>query len=91
MNGVVPVRSRPYYVENENGGDGVEAHVDRAVAAARTRMVVTVGSLLLPVNWVNNETPPRLHSGKYRPVHHQALALERVLFSGFLLNLFSRL
>jgi hypothetical protein len=41
-NGVVPARSRPYYVEDENGGDSVEAHVDRAVAVARTRMVVTV-------------------------------------------------
>jgi hypothetical protein len=49
-NGVVPARSRPYYVEDENGGDSVEAHIDRAVAA-RTRMVVTVECLLLPVNW----------------------------------------
>jgi hypothetical protein len=32
-NGVVPMRSRPYHVGNENGGDSVEAHVDRAVAA----------------------------------------------------------
>ena len=78
-------------VENESGGDSVEAHVDRAVAAARTKMVVTVECLLLPVNWVNKETLPRLHSGKYRPVHHQASGLERVLFSDFLLNLFSRL
>jgi hypothetical protein len=34
---------------NETGGDSVEAHVDRAVA--RTRMVVTVECLRLPVNW----------------------------------------
>ena len=74
---------------NENGGDSVEANVDRAVVAARTRMVVTVESLRLPVNWVNKETLPRLHSGKYRPVHHQASG--RVPFSGFLLNLFFRL
>jgi hypothetical protein len=74
---------------NENGGDSVEAHVDRAVAAARTRMVVTVECLLLPVNWINKETLPRLHSGKYRPVHHQASG--SVLFSDFLLNLFFRL
>jgi hypothetical protein len=90
-NGVVPARSRPYYVDNENGGDSVEAHVDRAVAAGRTKMVVTVECLLLPVNWVNKGTLPRLHSGKYRAVHHQALGLERVLFSDFLLHLFSRL
>ena len=74
---------------NENGGDSVEAHVDRAVAAARTGMVVTVECLLLPVNWVNKETRPRLHSGKYRPVHHQASG--RVLFSDILLNLVLRL
>jgi hypothetical protein len=73
---------------NENGGDSVEAHVDRAVAA-RIRMVVTVECLLLPMNWVNEETLPRLHSGKYRPVHHQASG--RVLFSDFLLSLFFRL
>jgi len=85
-NGVVPARSRPYYVDNENGGDSVEAHVDRAVVAARTTMVGTVECLLLRVN---KETLPRLHSGKYRPVHHQAS--ERVPFSGFLLNLFFRL
>jgi hypothetical protein len=36
---------------NENGADSVEAHVDRAVAAERTKMVVTVECLLLPVNW----------------------------------------
>ena len=36
---------------NENGGDSVEAHVDMAAAAARTKMVVTVECLLLPVNW----------------------------------------
>jgi hypothetical protein len=87
-NGVVPARSRPYYVDNENGGDSVEAHVDRAVAG-RTRMVVTVECLLLPVNWVNKETLPRLHSGKYRTVHLQASG--RVLLSDFLLNLFFRL
>ena len=34
----------------ENGGDSVEAHVERAVAA-RIKMVVTVECLLLPVNW----------------------------------------
>lgn len=34
---------------NENGGDSVEAHADGAVA--RTKMVVTVECLLLPVNW----------------------------------------
>ena len=90
-NGVVPARSRQYYVDNENGRDSVEAHADRAVVAARTRTVVTVECLLLPVNRVNKETRPRLHSGKYRPVHHQASGLERVLFSDFLLNLFSRL
>jgi hypothetical protein len=88
-NGVVPACSRQYYVDNENGGDSVEAHVDTAVAAARTMMVLTVECLLLPVNWVNKETLPRLHSGKYPPVHHQAS--ERVLFSDLLLNLFFRL
>jgi hypothetical protein len=88
-NGVVPARSRPYYVEDENGGDSVEAHVDRAVVAARTRMAVTVECLLLPVNWVNKETLARLHSGKYRPVHHQASG--RVLFSDFILKLLFRL
>jgi hypothetical protein len=31
--------------------------------AARTKMVVTVECLLLPVSWVNKETLPRLHSG----------------------------
>jgi hypothetical protein len=29
----------------------VEANVDRAVAAARSKIVVTVECLLLPVNW----------------------------------------
>jgi hypothetical protein len=76
-------------VDNENGGDSVEVHVDTAVAAARTMMVVTVECLLLPVNWVNKETLARLHSGKYRPVHHQASG--RVLFSDFILKLLFRL
>jgi hypothetical protein len=80
-NGVVPAPSRPYYVDNENGGDSVEAHVDRAVAAARSKMVVTVECLLLPVNWVTKETHPRPHSGKYWPVHRQVSGLERVLLS----------
>ena len=78
-NGVVPMRSRPYHVGNENGGDSVEAHVDRA-AAARTRVVVTVECLRLPVNWVNNETLPRLHSGKHRLVHLQASGLSVFCF-----------
>jgi hypothetical protein len=58
-------------VENESGGDCGEAQVDRAEAAARYKMVITV-KCLLPVKWVNKETPPRLHPGNYRPVHHQA-------------------
>jgi hypothetical protein len=33
-NGVVPAHSRPYYVEDENGGDSIKAHVDTAVTAA---------------------------------------------------------
>jgi hypothetical protein len=57
-NGVVPARSRPYYVNNENGGDSVEAHVGRAVAAARTRMVVTVECWLRPVNWSTRRLLP---------------------------------
>ena len=73
---------------NENGGDSVEAHVDRAVAA-RTRMVGTVECFATARELVNKETLPRLHSGKYRPVHHQASG--RGLFSDFLLNLFFRL
>jgi hypothetical protein len=73
--------------KHENGGDSVEAHLDRAVA--RTKMVVTVECLLLPVNWVNKETLPRLHSGKHQALHHEASG--RVLFSDFLLNLFLRL
>jgi hypothetical protein len=75
-----PTCSRPYHVGNENGGDSVEAHVDRAVVAARTRMVVTVECLLLPGNWVNNETLPRLHSGKHRLVHLQASGLSVFCF-----------
>lgn len=80
-NGVVPARSRPYHVEDENGGDSVEARVDRAAVAARTRLVVTVERL------ATAREPgqlSRLHSRKFRPVHHQAS--ERVLFSDFPLN-----
>jgi hypothetical protein len=69
-------------VENESGGDSGEAQVDRAEAAARSKMVVTV-KCLLPVKWVNRvnkETPPRLHPGNYRPVRHQASGLEHGLF-----------
>jgi hypothetical protein len=67
-------------VENESGGDSGEAQVDRAEAAARSKMVVTVECLLLPVNWVNKENPPRLHPGNYRPIRHQASGLEHGLF-----------
>jgi hypothetical protein len=67
-------------VENESGGDSGEAHVDWAEAAARSKMVVTVECLLLPVNWVNKENPPRLHRGNYRPIRHQASGLEHGLF-----------
>jgi hypothetical protein len=74
-NGVVPAPSRPYHVENENGGDSVEAHVDRAVAAARTRMMATVECLLLPANWVTKETLPRLTLANYRPLYHQVLGV----------------
>jgi hypothetical protein len=81
-NGVVPARSRPYYLVNENGGDSVEAHVDRAVAAARTRMVVTVGSLLLRRNWVNHETTPVFTLAN---IVLPSPGIGRVLCSGFLL------
>ena len=51
-NGVVPERSRPCYVDNENG---VEAHVDSA--AARTKMVVTVGNQVTGRNpWRHNDS-----------------------------------
>jgi hypothetical protein len=45
-------------VENESGEASVEAHVENAVAAERTRMAVTVGCLLMPVNWVNKKALP---------------------------------
>ena len=88
-NGVVPARSRPYYVENENGGDSVEAHVERAVPAARTKMVVTVECLRLPVNWSTRRLFPVFTLANIGLFITRASG--RVLFSDFLLNLFLRL
>jgi hypothetical protein len=87
-NDVVPARSRPYYVENENGGDSVKAHVDRAVAA-RTRMMGTVECLLLPVNWSTRRLFPVFTLANIGLFITRASG--RVLFSDFLLNLFLRL
>jgi hypothetical protein len=60
--GVVPAHSRPYYGENENDGDNVEAQVDRPVA--QNQDGGKVERLLLPVNCVNKKILPRLHSDK---------------------------
>jgi len=71
-----------------NGGDSVEAHIDRAVAA-RTRMVVTVECLLLPVNWSTRRLFPVFtlaNIGLFITRHRGVFC-----FLGFLLNLFFRL
>jgi hypothetical protein len=66
---------------NENGGESVEAQVDSAMAAARRKMAVAVECLLLPVNWANEDSLHRLHSGRYRLFITKASRLgARVLF-----------
>jgi hypothetical protein len=66
-------------VDRENPSH--QAQVERAVAAARRKMAVAVECWLLPVNWVNKDALHRLHSGRYRPVHHPASG---VFFPDFL-------
>jgi hypothetical protein len=78
-------------VENESGGDSVEAHVDRAAAAARSKMVVTVECLLLPVKWVNKETPPVFTLATIGLFVIRLRGWSMLYFFDFPLNLFSRL
>jgi hypothetical protein len=73
---------------NENGGDSVEAQIDRAEATVRTNMVVTVECLLLPVNLSTRRVFPVF------TLANTGLFITRYrafLFSDFLLNLFLRL
>jgi hypothetical protein len=65
-------------VGNENGGDSVEAQVESAAAAVRTRMVVTVECLRLPVNWVNKKALPVFTLAKTGLFIQQASGPERV-------------